>query len=315
MSRYRCWAIVFGLLSWTGCHWRQPPVYTGPEMFHQPPTVREIVDVVNANSGKVKRLQTSRANISVQGYPGLEAELALERPRRLRLQARVLGVGGPQVDIGSNDDLFWFWAPNVSVPGLPKGLLYSRHEDFAQTPMRRLLPVEPHWIMEALGMITLDPNAEYRGPYSRGGRQVEIHTPVRTAQGDLLRVLVVHDTYGWVMEQHLKDATGRIVASARADRYKFYEEDQVALPEEVTITLNPGRPEQLQLTIQVAHYAVNRIIGDDRVLFTMPDTQPSVDLASPGLAQPPAAAPLGGRRQSPLDPRVGYRPSVRGYSR
>ena len=80
-----------------------------PEAFAAPPTLEQVVQAVNANSAPVRQLQAEGATLSVQGLPSLRANLVMERPRRFRLVGSLLGVTGPEIDLGSNDELLWMW--------------------------------------------------------------------------------------------------------------------------------------------------------------------------------------------------------------
>ena len=77
-----------------------------PVIFPQTPTVDEVVRAINSNAAPIRQLDTDNAKISTPGFPPLRANLALERPKKFRLRGQLLG---PEVDVGSNDELFWMW--------------------------------------------------------------------------------------------------------------------------------------------------------------------------------------------------------------
>ena len=113
----RSTALIIGLWSLilvTGCHvrpyWlRSPQADLPPEAFAGPPTLENVIYVVNANTQRVQRLQTENATLRVEGIPALRANLAYEQPRSFRLLAQLSQFTGRELDIGSNDELFWFW--------------------------------------------------------------------------------------------------------------------------------------------------------------------------------------------------------------
>ena len=82
--------------------------YTQPIPRALPPSasLAQIVDVVNDNSARVQSLSATRATISTPGFPSLNANIALARPRSLRIVGEKFG---PQLDVGSNDELLWIW--------------------------------------------------------------------------------------------------------------------------------------------------------------------------------------------------------------
>ena len=92
-----------------------PTAPLAPAVFSRAPTLQEVIQVVNAHTQRVQRLQTSGATLAADGYSQLQADLALEQPRRFRLRAGT-GWTGPELDLGSNDELLWIWV-NRQPPG------------------------------------------------------------------------------------------------------------------------------------------------------------------------------------------------------
>ena len=70
----------------------------------------------------------------------------IQRPRCFRLRAD--GIG-PEVDLGSNDQLFWFWIKRSQPPAI----YFCRHDQFATSRARQMIPIHPNWLIEALGTL------------------------------------------------------------------------------------------------------------------------------------------------------------------
>ena len=121
---------------------------------------------------------------------------------------------GPEVDLGSNDELFWFWIRRSPEPAI----FYCRHEQFAISAARNVLPVEPDWLIEVLGMATIDPAGEHTGPVPVGQGRLRSKRVCRDPRDDLRRIMVIDDARGWVLEQHLYDPPASMLASAIAER-------------------------------------------------------------------------------------------------
>src|SRR5262245_32239063 len=119
-----------------------------PIAFAALPSPEEAVTAVNANTQRVQSLQTQGATISIPGAPSIGAEIQVERPRRLRFRAGTQLLG-PELDLGTNDELFWLWA--ARMPG--SAVFYARHDQFASSRARQLLALEPAWFTEALGLV------------------------------------------------------------------------------------------------------------------------------------------------------------------
>ena len=251
-----------------------------PIVFRQSPTLPEVIQVVNASSNRIQQLQATGATLTVPGMPALRASLALDRPARFRLRAET-GLTGAELDLGSNDEVFWMWVKRQQPPTV----YYGRHQQFTQSAARQILPVPPHWIIDALGVIYLDPDLPHDGPHAMHAGRLEIRTPVASPEGQLTRITVIDDTYGWVLELHLYDAQGRRLASSLMSQHRYDPAHGVALPRHVDIYLPPA---QLSFSIQTEGYAINQLYSNPLQLWSMPrlNGHQYVDLADPRVHVP-----------------------------
>ena len=176
----RCWrAVAVQLLFWPRPGSSQLP----PAAFAQTPTLEDVIYVLNANTQRVQRLQTENATLRVEGLPALRANLAYESPRNFRLRADLSRFTGRELDLGSNHDLFWFWIRREEPPSV----YFARHDEFAHSPASDLVPIEPHRLMEALGLVTLDPQVPHLGPFPREPSLLEVRSRIPAPRGDLSR--------------------------------------------------------------------------------------------------------------------------------
>lgn len=294
---------------------RQDASEAAPALFTRLPTAVEAVQALNANADRVQQVQAEAATLSVAGVPALRANLAIERPRRFRLRAELMGLSGPELDLGSNDDLFWMWVKR-SRP--QPALYFCRHDQFAYSPARHLLPIEPQWLIESLGLLRLEANQSLEGPFPRGAGTFELRVRSPSPQGDLTRILVIHESYGWILEQHLYDAGNRLVASVKAGKHRFYEAAAASLPRHLEIRVPQS---DLAFQLDVSDYVVNRPFDDAGALWTLPqlDGYPVVDLAGPAPPtawQPPSGPPPNWQPPAhSTPPHSAFRPRYRGYSR
>ena len=141
---------------------RSAPVDLPPEAFTQTPTLEDVVYVVNANTQRVQKLQTENATLRIEGVPALRANLAYEQPQNFRLHAQLSQFTGRELDMGSNPELFWFWIRRDEQPSI----YYARHNEFAGSPARDLVPIEPIRLMESLGLVWLNPQAPRNWSYT-----------------------------------------------------------------------------------------------------------------------------------------------------
>lgn len=273
----------------TGCRFfqRRSALEPTPIVFHESPTLEQLCLAVNANTTRVITLQTRDARLQLRGLPNISVDLAYEQPRRLRFRAGT-GFTGQELDLGSNDELFWFWAKQNQ----PQALMFARHADFARSPNRSMIPIEPTWIIDAMGLPQFDPNLRHEGPLPNG-KNLEIRSHVPAADGEMTKVTVLHSQYAWVLSQQVIDSRGRLIASAQATDHEYYPSLQVALPRKVAISLPPVG---LQFAIESSGYSINVPLADSAALFALPEGQlsgPLIDLADPRFALPaPTAQPV-----------------------
>jgi hypothetical protein len=303
-------AIVALLVSCCGCQWlqRRPQLEPTPIVFQQQPTLEQLLTAVNRNTDSIDSLRSIDARLAVKGVPTqATVDLAFERPRRLRFRAGT-GITGQVLDLGSNDDLFWFWTSMNPQPAL----FFARHDQFALSPNRNMIPIEPLWIIDAMGLPHFDPNHRHDGPYPKGNSLVEIRSRIPTTEGESTKLTLLHQQYAWVMQQQLYDPRGRLVASTQADNFEYFPHAAAALPRKVAIELPAA---QLSFTVETQGYSINLSSGDGSE-FALPQEQfpnaPLVDLADPRL-NPQAAAPTQPAYVPPSYPSANVQPRLRGY--
>ncbi|HEV3003442.1 MAG TPA: hypothetical protein VGX78_03230 [Pirellulales bacterium] len=265
-----------------------------PRVLPPTPTLSDVITAVNANTAKVQSLSTRDASLSLPLLPSLRAEIHLDRPRRFRLLADTR-LTGPEIDLGSNDELFWFWAKRAPQPAV----YYCRHDRFYTSAAKSVLPVEPAWLIDSLGLVTLDPNAPHIGPAAVGGGRLRIETPVTTPHGPMTRVTLVNSSGGFVVEQHLYNAKKELTASVLASRHSRHPETGVVLPARIEIkTPATATAAAFSMRLDLRNLVVNQLPPNAQQLWTLdfanyPGAAP-VDLADPNLrmVEPAAGAPL-----------------------
>ena len=251
---------------------------TAPVVLSSASTADHIVAAVNQNSSRIQTYQASRASFSLPGMPGLpllSGSIAIERPSNFRLRAETR-LSGPEVDLGSNVERFWFWARRNE----PAGVFTARHSDFANSQAATQVPIDPTWVVEALGLVALDPAASYQGPFPRSDRSVELRTQVATTQGTSTRVYVVDSATAQVKEQLLYDAAGTLLGSVTADNFRFDPTHQVTYPQKVTLRVPAA---EMALTINTGEVLINAPISGGNLLWQMPQISgtPVVDITQP----------------------------------
>jgi hypothetical protein len=266
----------------SGCSWRggslgRPRGPQAPVVLQPGVTAQQIVAAVNQNTARVQTYVSYNARFSVPGLsaiPLMQGNIALERPLKFRLQAGT-AVTGSEIDLGSNPELFWFWVRHNNPPAL----YFCRHDQYATSAAPQMLPVDPNWIGDALGLVELNPSASYEGPFPRSDGSLELRSTISTPSGPMTRVVVVDKERAWVLEQHLYDSASTPVASAVAENFVYDPVAMVSLPRRVTMRVPQA---DMALTVDIGQLSVNVPTGDEAQLFTMPvmESYPRVDLGT-----------------------------------
>ncbi len=257
--------------------------------------MEQVIEVVNRNNSQIQSFSTNRATLSGPGFPTLRASVAFQRPGRFRLRAET-GLTGAELDLGSNDELFWFWMRRNQPPAV----YYCRHDQFAVSQARQMVPFEPAWLIEALGVAELDPGLPHQGPMFLPNNRLRIDTILNTPGGPLTKVTIIDGSQGWILEQHLYDARRRLLAKSVATGHRRDPLTTLVMPTVVEINCPPA---QLAMRIDLGNVEINRLSGDAAALWSMPNypNTPLVDMADPNFRPPgaPAQAAATNRRAAP----------------
>lgn len=265
------------LASHCGCSWFQRPSGPKPPMLPQSPTLEELIDRVNRNSARIGAFYTNRAILSIEGFPSLRADIAYQYGRRFRLRAHNL-IGSTEVDLGSNDELFWVWIKRNQPPAV----FFARHDQFANSPVQQSVPIDPQWLVEALGVVRFDPAVEHKGPVPSPGGRFEVRSFIHSPSGEMTKITVI-DIHGWVLEQHLYNAQGKLLASAIASNHAFDPVSGISLPRNIEIRW-PSSSRTLSITLNELH--LNQLDDNSTALWEMPKIPTQyIDMTHPPKAQ------------------------------
>jgi len=238
----------------------------------------QIIATVHDNTQRVRSYMAPQAVLVVPGVPRLSAQVACEPPRRFRLRAQTT-VTGSELDIGSNDDLFWLWIRRHQPPVM----LFCRHDRYAQSSARRLLPLRADWMPELLGLVHFRPEDHHEGPFALPDGKLEVRSRISDPGGDLVKSTLLDGTTGLIVEQHLFTAAGERLASVRTSRHRVDPQSGAALPRFVEVSW-PASGIEFQL--ELAAITTNMPSTDPGQLWQMPayEGYQPVDLADPSLA-------------------------------
>ena len=112
---------------------------------------------------------------------------------------------------------------DVGSPQPAAGRLHLPARSIRHSNIRQVMPVEPSWLLAALGMVDHRPGQRVRRPVATRRRHGGTENVAAVCSGNLNRVTVIDARRGWVVEQHVYDQAGTtLLASAVAESHRYY---------------------------------------------------------------------------------------------
>jgi hypothetical protein len=280
--------------------------FAPPTIFASTPDIWQISEALNRTK-VIQQLQSNAVEIRNPNIPRLKAKMVWERPRRFRMTGGVLSANSNDFDLGSNDEIFWMATRHG--PGPQPSLHYARHEQFATQMERQILPVSPEWLIEALGIIELDPSSVIGTPHIQAQGLMEIESTIASPIGLYRRTILVDPKSAVVSRVLLRDPNGRLLATSVLSDHKAYSSFQVTLPHKIQAQLIPTGGPPIDLTISVAYYTINDNQGLDPNRWTPPNAAEYnlVDLVQQNIGNSNAVRPPEYQPATLGVPQVSYR--------
>jgi hypothetical protein len=213
-----------------------------------------LIEHLNRNARNLHSWSCTDATISVRASKylpvkiPLTANIAVERDKNFRLLAT--SPMGNEADIGSNSERFWFWMRRNSPPHV----FTARHEDMDTVGQRLQIPFHPTWIMEALGVVPLDPNTitvQQQG--NQPHTMLLVSQEVSPSGASVRREIVVDTRLGVILAHRLFDASGQRMAEARLSRHRR-EPSGIVMPHIIELD---WPQHQMAMTLELSNIEVN----------------------------------------------------------
>jgi hypothetical protein len=231
------------LLVITGCPPTQQnlvnPSTRPPADLPKPPEPAQLVKYLNDNAARIDGIQSVANMECKEGSQSVDlgGYLNASRPRNFRLTGKV--VGTPAVDVGSNDNEFWFWIKAKNEQG-QSPVYHCSYADLARGPVRLPFPFQPDMIMAALGIQQYDPNKPYT--LRASPKYLELVEPTTSPQGQPMEKVTVFNRLEvkppqpQVVAHRLLDRQGKVVCQASIARVVYNQQTGAVVPQEVILS-------------------------------------------------------------------------------
>jgi hypothetical protein len=230
-----------------------------PDKKHE---IYEVIQTINEKNKKIKNIYLSNMPIILkQGkfFARANGELAMEKEKKFRLIIKTFFTG-TEMDIGSNEELFWFWSKRMT----PSALYYSQYENLSKTNLRTVL--NPFWIMESIGINEIDSkNIEIS---KSNNYWIIKQNRISSNNKKVIVTIIVDPTSKNVIGRYLYDEYKKIMASTEYDNFENN------LPSRILITWHE---EDIKLDWNVSNLTINKELNS--LYWNMPKINNSIDIS------------------------------------
>lgn len=196
------------------------PIYLSPsdQIYKQekPKPIHEIYEIVhkiNENVSYIKNIYVENMPILLQQgqfTARVHGELAMEKDKFFRLKI-CHPLTGKEMDIGSNDQIFWFWSKRMK----PSALYFSKHQNLNKTMLRSAL--NPNWLLESLNVG--DINVENIEISKFNDFWAIIQSRIDSSGDNVTAMILVDPKKEIVLGRYLYNKNGKMMASTEYNEF------------------------------------------------------------------------------------------------
>jgi hypothetical protein len=229
----------------------------------RPQVAIDCINSVNKKNDKIRNIiyenielcVAEKIVVRVRGF------LAFEKDKKLRLVTS--SFSGKEIDIGSNDDYFWFWSRRMKPPAL----YYASQGNITNTRLKT--PFHPVWLMETLSIGKVD---LLETNIVRQGKYWAVTQPRTSILGSSIIKITMIDPEKLTIVGHYIYESGRLVVSTEI--IDFYPIQNYWFPKKVrTIWLEEG----VRVDWSLGPPQINKTINSN--LWKKPQMQIELDMA------------------------------------
>jgi hypothetical protein len=231
------------------------------------PTPEKLVKYLNDNADRVEAIQCNNLTIDCDDHGhsvSLGGLMACQKPKNFRLKAKLLGQ--PGVDIGSNNEEFWYWISKADPPYV----FHCSYDKLNQGNIALPFPFQPEVVISALGIAHYDPTKKYELKENRNN--LELIEPATSMQGHPIQHVTVFNRMAaninegqpQVTGHILRDSKGTILCQANISRVQVNRETGAVLPLDVTLNW-PSQHVKMRLSMNDVHVVKINPEGAERL--------------------------------------------------
>ena len=242
MKHSRLILMTLALLAFSGCAIQNrlfPPApfsNRAPSVLPPDASKEHIVQHINRNilgsesQAGLKSWYSTSVKLSSHELPiPVPAKIAVEAPHHFRLRVSDPIGGSEQVDVGSNEEHYWFWAKGS------KNVILASHDDLPMAQQLTKVPFHPDWLMEVMGVVPIDATGMTLSRSNPNSPIVELVQEIPSPNGETIsKVVRVNSCHGIVVE-HALYKHNRLIASARLGNHRIDEATGIVTPRTIRL--------------------------------------------------------------------------------
>ena len=223
--------------------------------------IPEAILEINVRNKKIKSITSQDMAVKIweRGMRfRLKGSLCFEKDTSFRMKMNSLF--GEELDIGSNDELFWYWSRRDRDPGV----YFAYYEDLTSTRLKT--PFNPIFLRTSLGILNIDTkNAQI---LDKDGFLAVIRESINGMGQKVLQTIFVDEKTKLIKGFMITDLNGQPLASCEIQKW---END---LPKKILYTWHE---EQKAMLIEFQSIKANESIPDSK--WEMPNRNPRYNMA------------------------------------
>jgi hypothetical protein len=266
------------------------------------PSVAALVKYLDENSSRMQTVRSTdldmTCSMGLQSF-GVRGKMIAQKPRNFLMAADVFG--SREVDLGSNDQEFWWWIKKNDPPYQ----YFCSYKDLTSGQVRHVpFPFQPDWIVDAMGMGSYGPPDRYKLEVE--GEKLKLVEKTRSPQGQPVRKVIVMNR--WPVRSPrpqvtdfllLDDASGKEICSAHITETQLDNTKDGKggiLPRKIEFRWSMPNNQTLKLAMRLDGLTVNPEIPAATFARRPLQGVPSFDLATQRLDNGTALQPVQGTR-------------------
>ena len=200
-----------------------------PKVVAEDATTGELCAAINANSAKIKSIYAPNASLGVANQPGwAKCQLFFDRPNKLRVVGTAT-LMGRVVDSGCDGDQFWFWSSFQNA----NELYYCKLDQYKGSSLAKLVPIDPTWFPEALGIVEIkEDDVENR---TNADGEILLTVKRQTTDGVYRKRVYIEPRTAAIRRQDVQDPQGDTILSVIVREQQYVETPGVVMPRRIEI--------------------------------------------------------------------------------